>query len=235
MSIFGDHVCEHVECRRKRIRCMLVAAMATVLYIEASPLKQRSHTIEVAHAFLDAYREARPEDTIETIDLWAHALPPFDGATIEAKFAVLRRNDFTALQQEKWSAVQAVARRFNAADKYVFSVPMWNFGVPYVLKHYIDVVTLAGENWTWTRADGYRALLSGKRATLIYSSAGAYELTLPAHAADFQKPYLRHWLSFIGVHSIDEINVAPTLADPAVVAQVKREAHARARELARNF
>jgi FMN-dependent NADH-azoreductase len=209
--------------------------MASVLYIEASPLKERSHTIEVAHAFLAAYRQVRPRDAIETIDLWDQPLPPFDGATIEAKFSVLRKNEFTPLQQEKWEAVRAVARRFNAADKYVFSVPMWNFGVPYQLKHYIDVVTLAGENWTWTREQGYRALLSGKRALLIYSSAGAYELGLPPHATDFQKPYLRHWLAFIGVHDIDEINIAPTLADPERVAQVKHEAHTRALALARTF
>jgi FMN-dependent NADH-azoreductase len=209
--------------------------MATLLYIEASPLKERSHTIEVARAFLDAYPRAHPHDTIETIDLWAEPLPAFDGATIEAKFAVLRKNEFTPLQQEKWEAVRAVARRFNAADKYVFSVPMWNFGVPYPLKHYIDVVTLAGENWTWTPEQGYRALLSGKRALLIYSSAGAYELGQPPHAADFQKPHLRHWLAFIGVHDIHEINIAPTLADPVRVAQVKHEAHTRALALARTF
>ncbi len=211
------------------------SAMATVLYIEASPLKERSHTIEVARAFLDAYQQAHPQDMIETIDLWAQSLPPFDGPTIEAKFAVLRKNDFTPLQQEKWAAVRAVARRFNAADKYVFSVPMWNFGLPYPLKHYIDVVTLAGENWTWTREEGYRALLSGKRAALIYSSAGAYALGLPPHAADFQKPYLRHWLSFIGVHDVHEINIAPTLADPVRVAEVKHQAHTRAMALARTF
>jgi FMN-dependent NADH-azoreductase len=70
---------------------------------------------------------------------------------------------------------------------------------------------------------------------LIYSSAGEYTLHLPPHAADFQKPYLRHWLSFIGVHDIVEINVAPTLADHAVIAQAKQEARMRARELARTF
>jgi FMN-dependent NADH-azoreductase len=209
--------------------------MATVMYIEASPLKQRSHTIEIARAFLDAYRQVRPEDTVETIDLWAQDLPPFDGATIEAKFAVLRRNEFTPLQLQKWSAVQTVARRFNAADKYVFGVPMWNFGVPYPLKHYIDVVTLAGENWTWTREHGYRALLSGKRALLVYSSAGPYELSLPPHAADFQKPYLRHWLQFIGVRDVNEINIAPTLADPASVAQAMQEARTHAHALAHTF
>jgi FMN-dependent NADH-azoreductase len=209
--------------------------MATLLYIEASPLKERSHTIEAARAFLDAYREANPEDTIETLDLWSEVLPPFDGATIEAKFAVLRNNEFTPTQKERWAAVQAVSRRFNAARKYVFSVPMWNFGVPYPLKHYIDVVTLAGENWTWTREEGYRALLSAKRAMLIYSSAGAYALAQPPDPADFQKPYLRHWLSFIGVRDIEEINIAPTLADPALVSELKREARSRALVLARSF
>jgi FMN-dependent NADH-azoreductase len=207
----------------------------TVLYIEASPLDQRSHTSAVARGFIEAYRSARPDDAIETIRLWDQDLPPFDGATIEAKFAVLRKQEFTPLQQQKWRAVQAVSRRFNSADKYVFSVPMWNFGVPYKLKHYIDVVTLAGENWTWSRENGYRALLSGKRALLIYSSANPYELTQPPHGADFQKPYLRHWLSFIGVHDIEEINVAPTLADPTLVAQVKHEALSRALKLAHTF
>lgn len=209
--------------------------MATVLYIEASPLKQRSHTIEAARAFLDAYAGSHRDDTIDTLDLWAEALPAFDGVTIEAKFAVLRGNELTSSQEARWRAVREVSRRFNRADKYVFSVPMWNFGVPYPLKHYIDVITLAGENWFWTRADGYRSLLFGKKAVLIYSSAGAYPLAQPPDPADFQKPYLRHWLSFIGVRDIAEINVAPTLADPSVVAQVKREARARAIALAHSF
>ena len=84
---------------------------------------------------------AHPRDEIERLDLWQVTLPPFDEQTIEAKLAALRRNEFTAEQFERWEAVRRVSRHFNAADKYVFSVPMWNFGVPYVLKHYIDVVT----------------------------------------------------------------------------------------------
>jgi len=209
--------------------------MARLLYIEASPLKKRSHTIEFARAFLAAYGDANPNDTLETVDLWQEALPPFDGATIEAKFAVLRKNEFTPTQAAKWAAVRDVSRRFNAADKYVFSVPMWNFGVPYPLKHYIDVITLAGENWTWTPQDGYRSLLAGKKALLIYSSAGAYPVAQPPDPVDFQKPYLRHWLSFIGVHELEEINIAPTLSDPALVSRIKDDASAQATALARSF
>jgi len=121
-------------------------------------------------------------------------------------------------------AAVALAQRFNAADKYVFSVPMWNFGVPYRLKHFIDVVTLPGENWTWSRAEGYRALLKDKKALLIYTSAGAYPVGPDYDAADFQKPYMRRWLAFIGITDVTEIAVAPTLDVPEAVEARKQAA-----------
>ena len=203
--------------------------MSKLLYIEASPLKSRSHTIAVSQAFLDAYRVVHPRDEIERLDLWQVALPPFDAQTIEAKFAVLRRNDFTSEQLDQWEAVRRVSRHFNAADKYVFSVPMWNFGVPYVLKHYIDVVTLPGENWTWSKQAGYGTLLSGKRALGIYASANPHE------SDDFQKPLMRRWLRFIGIEDIHEITLAPTLSDPGAVARLRIEAINAATQLAPRF
>lgn len=208
--------------------------MGRLLYIEASPLKGRSHTVAVSRAFLDAYRAAHPNDEIEQIDLWQAALPPFDAQTIEAKFAVLRRNEFTAEQFERWETVRRVSRHFNAADKYVFSVPMWNFGVPYVLKHYIDVVTLPGENWTWSKAAGYGTLLSGKKALAIYASANVHEQS-GVDADDFQKPFMRRWLRFIGIDDINEITLAPTLSDPESVARLRAEASEAATQLAAVF
>jgi FMN-dependent NADH-azoreductase len=59
--------------------------MAKLLYIEASPRKDRSRSTQVARTFLAAYQKSRPDDSIETLDLWAISLPRFDGATIEAK------------------------------------------------------------------------------------------------------------------------------------------------------
>lgn len=94
----------------------------------------QSHSIHAAQSFLAAHRQQHPEDDIEKIDLWNVVLPPFDGETIEVKFAVLRKNQFTAEQKAKWQSLQAVSRRFNAADEYVFSVPMWNSSIPYPLR-----------------------------------------------------------------------------------------------------
>jgi FMN-dependent NADH-azoreductase len=208
--------------------------MSKLLYIEASPLKSRSHTVAVSQAFLEAYRAAHPRDEIERLDLWQTALPPFDDRTIEAKFAVLRKNDFTPEQLETWESVRRMARHFNAADKYVFSVPMWNFSVPYVFKHYIDVVTLPGENWTWSRTAGYGTILSGKKALAIYASANPHEESGPG-ADDFQKPFVRRWLRFIGIENVQEITVAPTLSDPAVLAQLRTDAIDAAVRLAPHF
>jgi FMN-dependent NADH-azoreductase len=160
-------------------------------------------------------------------------LPPFDAETIDAKFSVLRKQQFAPEQWQRWDAVRSVSRRFNAGDKYVFSVPMWNFGVPYRLKHFIDIVTLPGENWTWSKERGYEPLLSGKRALLIYSSANDYSGR--NDRSDFQKPYLRRWLEFIGVDDIQEITVAPTLADPAAVADRRAAAIQQVRRLAPAF
>ncbi len=208
--------------------------MSKLLYVEASPLKSRSHTVAVGRAFLDAYRLAHPHDEIEQLDLWQVTLPPFDAQTIEAKFAVLRRNQFTSGQWERWEAVRKVSRHFNAADKYVFSVPMWNFGVPYVFKHYIDVVTLPGENWTWSKEAGYGTSLSGKKALAIYASANPHEQAGPG-ADDFQKPFMRRWLRFIGIDDVHEITLAPTLSDPESVARLRADAIGAATQLAQRF
>src|SRR5512138_7602 len=207
--------------------------MARLIHIEASPLKERSHSTSVADRFLRAYRIAHPADDIVSMDLWHVNLPAFDAETIGAKFAVLRTQSFTPEQWERWEAVRSISRRFNAADKYVFSVPMWNFGVPYPLKHFIDVVTLPGENWTWSKEKGYESLLLGKKALLIYSSANDY--TGADSGSDLLKPYLRRWLRFIGVNAISEIGVAPTLADAEVVAIRRASAIEEAERLALGF
>jgi FMN-dependent NADH-azoreductase len=206
--------------------------MARLLHIEASPLKDRSNSTSVAEHFVREYQKHHAADDIVRIDLWRVNLPPFDAETIGAKFAVLRKQEFTPAQWERWNAVRAISRQFNAADKYVFSVPMWNFGVPYPLKHFIDVVTLPGENWTWSKERGYESLLSQKRALLIYSSANIYA---DAHDSDHLRPYLRRWLRFLGISVSHEIDVAPTLDDREAVAAKRAAAIEKAMQLAAGF
>ncbi len=212
------------------------AAMTTrILHIEASPTGARSRSADTARHFLQQHRALHPDVEIQTLHLWELELPAFDAAMIDAKFAVLRGTHATEEQQRQWQSAVRIARAFNAADKYVFSLPMWNFGIPYKLKHYIDVVTLPGENWLWSPREGYRGLLRGKRAMLVYSSAGDYPAGFPSHEKDFQKPYMRTWLGFLGIDDVMEVAAAPTLATPEAVNASLARARNEAERLAERF
>ncbi len=184
--------------------------MAKVLYIESSPRKARSKSIQVAKALLSAYQSANPEDEVTTLDLWEKQLPEFNGYTIDAKYQVLHGQGFDANQQAAWQAVVDVCDEFKSADKYVISLPMWNFGIPYKLKHYIDVLAQPGQTFSFSPETGYSGLVTGKPLVAIYARGGAYS-SAEATGMDFQKNYLSFLLGFLGFTDIHELVIEPTL------------------------
>lgn len=201
-----------------------------LLHLQASP-SVASHSREIADAFVTRYRERHADAQVDVADVWQLPLPEFDADMIAAKFAVLRSQQATDVQQRLWARAVALAQAFNAADHYVINVPMWNLGLPYKLKHYMDVVTLPGQNWAWSRDTGYRALLpAGKRAVLVFSSASAYgpDGLSDQGNLDTQKAAMRAWLRFLGIDVAQEIVVAPTLGDPAALAALKQAARLQA-------
>lgn len=208
--------------------------MTTLLYVEASPRKERSHSIRVSEAFLGAYREANPGDRIDTLDLWDTELPRFDGDMLNAKYAIMHGQNPSAAEQAAWSQVEALFNRFGEADKYVFSVPMWNFGIPYILKHYIDVITQPGLAWSFSPETGYQGLVSGP-AVAIYSSGGEYHDGSGAEAFDMQKPAFEGWLGFIGLTDVQRLIIAGTLGDPDALAKAAEQTAAQAVKLGAAF
>lgn len=185
--------------------------MAKLLHIQASPRTARSASVAVANHFLDVYRTQHPGDTIETINLWDEELPAFDGAAIDAKYAILHGQQHTPEQAAAWQAVTRIADRFKSADKYLVSVPMWNFGIPYRLKHFIDVLVQPGLTFSFSPETGYQGLVTGKPVVAIYARGGAYGPGTGAESYDAQSSYLRQILGFIGFTRIEEIFVEPTL------------------------
>lgn len=208
--------------------------MARLLYLEASPRKNRAYSIRVANNFLDSYSEAHPHDKIKTIDLWNYPLPAFNGDTIDAKYAVMHGCDVTDAQRKAWERVTKIFEEFKNADKYLLSLPMWNFGIPYVLKHFIDVITQPGLAFSVSAEGAYTGLVTGRPIAVIYSRGGAYGAGTGAEAYDAQIPYVVQWLGFIGFTDIRSIVIEPTLAggpDKAKVVLEDARAEARAKAL----
>jgi FMN-dependent NADH-azoreductase len=191
--------------------------MSKLLYIEASPRKSRSKSIEVSQAFLSALQEAQPTVEIDKLDLWATELPAFDGDTVEAKYALLSGQEHTPDQLKAWKRVETVIERFKSADWYLFSLPMWNFGIPYVLKHLIDVIVQPGLTFSFSPTEGYKGLVTDKKGVIVYARGGAYGPGTGAEGYDLQTKTLSGILGFIGITDVTNIIVEPTLAAPADV------------------
>jgi len=208
--------------------------MTTLLHISSSPRGEVSESLNLARVFLDEYRGTHPEAVVDTLDLWQEPLPVFDGSKAGAKMTVIGGGTPTGAQRTAWDAITKVFDRFNAADRYLFSVPMWNGGIPYVLKHYIDVISQPGLVFAFDPTSGYRGLIEGRRATAIYTSGVYARGVAPAFGSDFHSTYFEDWLPFAGIFDIVSVRFQPTLLT-ADAATARRTAEARARRLAATF
>lgn len=204
--------------------------MGRVLYIQSSP-RQDSASSAVAEEFLRAYREAHPDCEIATVNLWEKSLPRFDGKILDAKYRYLHGQQLTPDETAAWGEIVALITEFKSADTYVFSAPMWNFSIPYPLKHYIDILVQPGLTFSFSPETGYQGLVTDRTAVIAYASGSTYN-TPETQALDLQQPYLQLILGFMGVQDIRPLVVAPTLGDEASVKEARESAMAKARSLA---
>lgn len=210
--------------------------MAKLLYIKASPRGGRSHSVAAADAFVESYKAANPADEVVTIDLFQVDLPAFDGDALDAKYAILNGTDHSPEQKAAWQAVEEIIDEFRSADKFVIALPMWNFGIPYKLKHYVDILVQPGYTFSFSPEEGYKGLVTGKPVLLSCARGGEYPPGTALVSFDFQKTYMEHILGFIGFTDIRSVVIEPTLmGGPAVAEQKRTAALDQARQMAKDF
>jgi FMN-dependent NADH-azoreductase len=90
-------------------------------------------------------------------------------------------------------------------------VPMHNFGIPSVLKLWIDQIARVGR--TFSYADGTpKGLLTGKKATFIIATGGIYDAQTQMSSFNFVEPYLRSVFGFLGVTDTTFLTTGGTAA-----------------------
>ena len=133
---------------------------------------------------------------------------------MNAKYSIIAGSDPSDNEKNEWSKVTKIFDEFADADHYLFSVPMWNFNIPYKLKHYIDIVTQPGLAWSYSPDEGYKGLMNGRTATVVYSTGDGYSEGTGFESFDLQKPYINLWLTFIGFDKVEKVIVDRTLFEP---------------------
>lgn len=208
--------------------------MTTLLHIECSPRKQRSASIEVAQRFIERYRQNDPQTQVRTLDLWSLHLPEFDEDAMNAKYAGLSGTPLTPSQQSAWQTLENLAAHLHRADLLVFSVPLWNFSIPYKLKHFIDLVSQKDILFSVDADRGLEGMLLNKTAVVMYARGLDFsaQSSTPATRFDFQKPYVEAWLKFVGVTDVHSVIVEKTILGEDVDRSAREAATQQARRLA---
>jgi FMN-dependent NADH-azoreductase len=116
-----------------------------------------------------------------------------------------------------------------AADTIVIAAPMYNFTISTPLKAWLDHIARAGRTFRYSEA-GPEGLLKGKKVFVVLSRGGFYGEG-PAKAMDFQEPYLRTMLGFLGMTDVTFIHVEGLAVSPESAAQGMNKARKAVGEL----
>ncbi len=187
--------------------------MTRLLHISASPRGEQSESISLARSFVSGYREAHLDAVVDEWNLWEADLPAMGPSAAQAKMNALTGTELTAQQQVEWQLVLDTFERFNDYEHYLFSVPMWNHGLPYILEHFIDVVSQNELLFTINPEDGYRGLLTGKKAAVVYTAAVYHPDSPRNFGVDYHAAYFDYWLNFAGIADTARITFLANMFD----------------------
>ncbi len=144
--------------------------MSTLLHIDASARVEDSISRGLSATFMDAWRAARPGDTVIRRDLGTN--PP--GFVTEDWIAACftPEEDRTAAQQGTLKESDELIAELEAADLVVLGTPMYNYGMPAMLKAWVDRVIRVGKTFSFDLARGdypLEPILGGKTLVALTS------------------------------------------------------------------
>ncbi|MET0425272.1 MAG: NAD(P)H-dependent oxidoreductase [Actinoplanes sp.] len=207
--------------------------MSYLLHIDATSFVEESISRQVARSFLDGW----PGEVVHR-DLAAAPIPHLTAAGISARLTDPAAH---SPQEAAAAALQdELVEEFLGASGYLFTVPLYNYGMPSSFKAWIDQVVIFGR--TYSLPDGPPPA-AGRPALVISSRGGAYGPGAPHEGRDHLVPNVRESmgrelgldLEFITVE-FGLAPVVPVLAQFLGLHEASlAEAHAQARKFGAAF
>lgn len=164
--------------------------MSKLLYVKANVKNEgESRTFMISERFMEVYRQEHPEDEIITLDLYK------EGIDFLSQEGVSMHRPKPG--EGKDHPILKYAYQFLEADKYVFAEPLWNLGIPAILKAYFDYICVTGITFKYT-AEGPVGLCQGRKAVNITARGGQYSEG-PFAEFEMGDRYIRTLLRFLGI------------------------------------
>lgn len=199
--------------------------MSNVLVLKSSILATYSQSNQLADFFVEQWSATHSGDTITVRDLAADPVPVLDGELVN----ILRPSDapLSPRQQEALALSDKLIAELQANDIIVIAAPMYNFNISTQLKNYFDLIARAGVTFRYTE-NGPEGLVKGKRVIILTSRGGIHKGT----PTDLVEPYLRLFLSFIGITDVEFVFEEGIAYGPDMATKAQAEAKAALAEMA---
>jgi FMN-dependent NADH-azoreductase len=193
--------------------------MSNVLLISSSLFGEQSQSLGLAREFLARH----PHSSLVERALAPDSMPHLDAETL----AAMATPDAQRTERQKQLAAlsDTLVAELEAADTIVLAVPMYNFSIPSTLKAWVDHIARAGRTFRYTAA-GPEGLLKGKKVFVLTARGGIYSGNAPARAFDFQEPYLRAVLGFVGLDDVTFVHLEGLKVSPEAAANGRARASA---------
>lgn len=203
--------------------------MSNLLFVSSSLFDTQSKSTEVARDFIATWKQKNPGAQVVQRALTPANIPHLASETLVALGK--DRDARTADERRAVDFADTLIAEVEAADTIVIAAPMYNFSIPTTLKAWIDHIARAGRTFRYT-AEGPVGLLTGKKVITVVSRGGFYAPGSAGAAMDFQEPYLRTVLGFLGLNDVEFIEIEGQAIGPEVAAKSLAAAHEQAIALA---
>ena len=169
--------------------------MPNILHITASIRGDESVSTSLGTKLVEGLA-AQTKASVTRRDLAKNDIPFVSANRFEANLTPA--DDRTPAQQDLAHFADVLIEELKAADTIVFSVPIYNFGVPATVKAWADLVARAGTTFKYSET-GPVGLLEGKKAYITAASGG----TPVGSDMDFMTPWLTFFLGFLGIKDVE--------------------------------
>ncbi|GLR08981.1 FMN-dependent NADH-azoreductase [Mixta theicola] len=178
-----------------------------LLHIKVSPNITGSSSRAVSNILAEKLKN-HYSGLVETVlDLSETPLPHLDAFTIGSFFTMPENRT-----SEQCAAIERSEEMVNLLlenDLIIISSPMWNLGLPSVLKAWFDHITRAGRTFGFTDEGTKFGLVTGKKVYVVVAS-GSMFTNGPFMNDDQFSPYIKTALAYVGITDVQFIRIDGT-------------------------
>jgi FMN-dependent NADH-azoreductase len=182
--------------------------LPTLLHLDASPRGDYSISRQLSTAAVKSWKDKNPGGKVIERDLTKTEMTFVDLDWIMGAFSA--PDQHTDSHKRALAISDELVGELLAADVVVIGTPMYNFAIPAILKAWIDHVVRAGKTFNYT-ATGAEGLAKGRRVVVAAASGGSYDAASELEAYNYEIPYLRHILGFIGITDMTFVQAGGTM------------------------